>query len=139
MTQCSARSTNSGPRGTIPFVRQWLDQRQTWAEELGRSLLFWYRQTYNLPRNDPRLEDLTPETLWVEWQAHTIYHTPPPEPETMEDAWLEAIRTEQVDPNDRDAQAAFVAQWQAQHPASDDWEAVNEPPPEGGLSDDGGP
>lgn len=35
-------------------------------------------------------------------------------PRTVEDAYLDAVAKGQQDPNDKDAQAAFIAQWHTQ-------------------------
>ncbi len=123
--------------GTPPFVAQWQRHREQWAEELGRSLLFWYRQEYKIPRHDPRLDDLTPEVLWIEYRAWEIFHTPPKSAgEQLTDAWMDAVEAGTVDPTDPQAKAAFAAQWHALHPTEemqqvDDWEHV--PGEEGGV------
>lgn len=95
----------------------WHQRREQWAEDLGRSLLFWYRQEYHLPRHDPRLDDLTWETLWVERRAWEIYHTPVPSVgEQLTDAWLDAIEAGTVDPLDPGAEARFREAWYRAHP-----------------------
>ncbi|NMP20774.1 hypothetical protein [Sulfobacillus harzensis] len=75
--------------------------------------------------------NLTQEELWEEWRAWQIFHTPPPEPPSVEDAWLEAVAAGQYAPDDYTARAAFIAQWKADHPdePEDDWEPVDAPPP----------
>lgn len=75
------------------------------------------------------MEDLTIEELWVEYEAWKRYHTPPAPPETAADAWMAAVARGDVDPNDRDAQRQFAAAWEATHASTEEWEAVDAPPP----------
>ena len=104
----------STPSGTPPFVARWLQERESQAQTLARSLLFWYRQQYQIPRNDPRL-NLTPEELWEEYRAWEIAQDPPEPPETVETAWQAACAAGRYDPSDRTARAQFMAQWHRDH------------------------
>jgi len=114
----------------IPFVRAWPTQRDRLAQERSKSLLFWYRQEYKIPLNDPRLDDITDMDLEVEYLAWVAFHQVQPSADQDDgrtDAWLEAVgRGEYSDaPGELER---FVAQWEAQHEnqAADDegWDVI---------------
>jgi hypothetical protein len=116
-----ANCTNSTAPGTTPFVRQWTAQRETWARQLARSLLWWYRQHYQIPRHDPRLDELTWEELWIEYRAWEISQTPPAlddDDDDVEDAFLRAARAGEVNPHDPASRRAWLAAWHAAHPTA---------------------
>jgi hypothetical protein len=118
-----------------PFVRQWPRLQTQLAEQMGRSLLFWYRQQYHLPRHDPRLADLTLEELALEYAAWQVFQTPPPaepnEDAALATAWHAWCEAGHAQPGDREALQAFVTQWREQHaPAEADdstleWEPLS--------------
>lgn len=95
---------------------------------MGHSLLFWYRQTYQIPRHDPRLDDLTWEELELEYLAWQAFHHPVDPEDAISDAWLEAVAAGTVDTTDPDAPARFRAEWlaqQAQAPSLDEtWDVL---------------
>ncbi len=83
--------------------------------------------------------NLTREELWEEFRAWQIFQTPPPEAETAADAWMAEVEAGRADPDDAEAEAAFVAHWEQAHgdAQAEDWEPVTEPPPRRGGADAG--
>ncbi len=117
----------------------WPQQRETLADQLRQSLMWWYRQTYQIPRHDPRLAGLTVEELETEYLAWRAWHQLPsvdPVKEALQTAYLAACADGTLDPSDEAARDAFIAAWQAPgvepEGAEDDAEPVVIPPPEEG-------
>ena len=124
--------------GRIPFAATWTTAREELATELRQTLLWWYRQTYQIPRHDPRLAGLTVEELEVEYLAWRAWHgfaTLDPLQEARQTAYLTACAEGRLDPNDDAARDAFLAAWTpdagvAPAEDEDDWEAVTVAPAE---------
>ncbi len=98
-------------------MRAWPTQRDSLAQTRSKSLLFWYRQEYKIPLNDPRLDDLTDMDLEVEYLAWVAFHKPQMNPDHDDgrtDAWLEAVGRGEYQGTDAEL-AAFVAAWDAAH------------------------
>ena len=114
-----------------PFVRAWPAQRERLAQERQNSLWFWYRQTYQIPLQDPRLENLTEMDLEVEYLAWAAYHQipQPSADDGVVDAWWEAVQRGESDES-AESQAQFVEQWRQRHASSpalsDDWDIITQ-------------
>ncbi len=112
-------------------MRAWPAQRERLAQERQNSLWFWYRQTYQIPLQDPRLENVTEMDLEVEYLAWAAYHqiALAPEDDGAVDAWWEAVQRGESDESD-ESQARFIAQWRQRHsmntPGADDWDVITQ-------------
>ena len=48
------------------------------------------------------------------------------------------VEAGRADPDDTEAEAAFVAQWEREHGQANDWEPMTEPPPRRNGGEDAG-
>lgn len=46
------------------------------AKERYKSIEFWYRRKYNLPKTDPRFLDATVDEMLADYYAHTFFDDP---------------------------------------------------------------
>lgn len=108
-------------------MRAWPTQRDSLAQARSKSLLFWYRQEYKIPLNDPRLDDLTEMDLEVEYLAWVAFYKKsmaPDQDDGRTDAWLEAVGRGEYAGTDEEL-AQFRTQWEArQAPPADGWDIL---------------
>lgn len=54
-------------------MNELIEQYREVAFEIIKTPLYWYRQHYKIPANDPRLDDTTEEEILLEFVCHSLY------------------------------------------------------------------
>ncbi len=54
-------------------MSEWKSRKEDWANDAAQSYEYWYRQRWNIPRHDPRLEGMTPEEFEFEFLTAEAY------------------------------------------------------------------